>query len=315
MKRQKWYIFLIVGLAIVLAGSLMACTKKEEVPYAPGFTLQTINGETVSLSDFRGKPVMLIFWKIDCAACEFQMPFMQSFSDEWSSEKIAVLTINVGDRATVVDSYVASRRTTLPVLLDPKGQVAQAYGIIGVPFTFIIDAEGILKAYKIGPFQSRQEIEAALKTVFPSLTLTPRFETGPEIGKLAPDFTLKAINGQSVTLSSFRGRTVLLNFWVSSCPACIDEMPYLQAVFNERAHEGLVILAINCGETSQTVQSTIGSLGLTFPILLDPDKRVCTDYKRGSPTTFLIDGKGTIKAIKDDAFQSPGEIESMLKSL
>ena len=100
--------------------------------------------------------------------------------------------------------------------------------------TFFIDAEGVLQAYKIGPFQNRKEIESTLKSVFPSLALTPKTEVGPEIGKLAPDFTLQTTDNQSITLSDFRGGTVLLKLWASSCTACIDEMTYLQTVLASR---------------------------------------------------------------------------------
>ena len=315
MKRYKWHWILTLGLALVLISSLAACTKSKETPYAPDFTLQTISGETVSLSDFRGKPVMLIFWKINCSACQFQMPYTQAFYDELSSETIAVLTINVGDSASAAQDYVTSRRLTFPVLLDRQGKVAQMYRLPGVPMTFLIDSEGIVKAYKIGAFQNQEEMESAIESVFPSLTLKPKIETGPEIGNLAPDFTLQTINGQSITLNESRGKTVLLNFWVNSCAACVDEMPYFQTVFDEQANEELVILAINCGESSQTVKSIVDGLELTFPMLLDPDGKVCTAYKHGAPTTFLIDSNGIIRAIKDDVFQNPEEIETMLDSL
>ncbi|MBN2463487.1 MAG: TlpA family protein disulfide reductase [Dehalococcoidia bacterium] len=315
MKGHKRYLILAVGLALVLISSAVACAKPEEVIYAPDFTLQNINGETISLSDFSDKPVMLIFWKINCAACKFQITYTQAFYDEWSSDTIAVLTINVGDSIPAIQNYVTSLGISYPILLDTTGRVAQAYGIPGVPVTFFIDAQGILKAYKIGAFQSQEEIEDAFKSVFPAFTLTPKTETGPEIGNLAPGFTLQTINGKSTTLSEFRGKTVLLNFWVSSCPACVDEMPYFQTVFDEQADEELVTIAINCGESSQTVQSTVDGLGLTFPMLLDPDGKVCTAYKRGSPTTFLIDAKGVIVAIRDEVFQSPEEIEIMLDSI
>jgi len=315
MKRHKLQTILTLGLALVLISSFVACTKSEEATYTPDFTLQTINGETISLSDFRGKPVMLIFWKINCAACQFQIPYTQAFYDEWSSDTIAVLTINVGDSISAVQDYITSREITYPVLLDQQGKVAQTYGLPGVPVTFLIDSEGIMKAYKIGAFQSQEEIEDSLTSVFPSLTLKPRTETGPEIGKLAPDFTLHAIDNQSMSLSKLRGKTVLLNFWLSTCDACIEELSYLQTASDNQTGKQVVILAINCGESSQTVKSIIDGMALTFSMLLDPDGEVCTAYKRGAPTTFLIDGNGIIRAIKDDVFEDPAEIESMLNSL
>src|SRR4030042_2087149 len=291
MKRHKGHLILTLGLALVFISLLLACSKHEDVPYAPDFTLQNINGETVSLSDFRGKPVMLIFWKINCAACKLQIPYTQALYDKWSSDTIAVLTINIEDSISAIQDYNTSLGITYPVLLDPAGKVAQTYGIPGVPLTFFIDDEGIIKAYNIGAFSSREQIEGALEEVFPSLILIPRIDTGPEIGKRAPDFTLPTVDGQSATLSEFRGKTVLLNFWVSSCLACVDEMPYFQTVFDGQTSEELVILAINCGESSQTVQSAVDGLGLTFTMLLDQDGSVCTDYKRGAPPNFLIDAK------------------------
>src|SRR4030066_2070391 len=105
MKRYKWCFILTVGLTLVLISSLVACTKPEKTLYAPDFSLQTLSGETVSLSDFRGKPVVLLFWQINCAACQFQMPFTQALYDEQSNETITVLTINVGDTASAAQNY------------------------------------------------------------------------------------------------------------------------------------------------------------------------------------------------------------------
>ena len=315
MKRHKWHTILTLGLALVLASSFVACDKPEEHIYAPDFTLQTVNGETVSLSDFRGKPVMLMFWKINCAGCQVQIPYTQAFYDKWSSDTAAILTVNVQGSISAVQNYVTSHEITYPVLLDRQGKVAQTYGLPGVPVTFLIDSEGIMKAYQIGPFQSQEDIENAFKSVFPSLTLKPKAETGPEIGKLAPDFTLQGINDQSTSLSKLRGKTVLLNFWMSTCDACVEELSYLQTASDSQAGKQVVILAVNCGESSQTVKSILDDMTLTFPMLLDPDGEVCTSYKRGAPTTFLIDGNGIIRAIKDNVFENPAEIESMLNSL
>ncbi|MGD0353158.1 MAG: redoxin domain-containing protein [Dehalococcoidia bacterium] len=315
MKRRKWYTLLVLGLVFIVLGSAVACTKSEKVQYAPDFTLQSVNEAIVNLNDFRGRPVMLTFWRINCSACEFQMPFTQELYNKWSSDSLAVLTINVGDRASDVKDYMASRGITYPVLLDQQSKVAQAYGIVGVPTTYFIDGKGVLKAYQIGAFQSEDAMESAIKSVFSSITLSPKTETSPEIGKVAPDFTLETIDSQSISLNDFRGKTVLLNFWVSSCDACVSELPYLQTASDNRTDQQAVILTVNCGESSQTVHSIVDRLKPSFPVLLDPEGTICTAYKRGAPTAFLIDSNGIIRAIKDDAFENPGEVESMLDSL
>jgi len=150
----------------VLASLVAACAKQSEAALrAPDFTLQTIDGESVTLSDFRGKPVMVSFWTVNCPSCAFQIPYIQAFYDESSSEEVAVLTINVGESATVVQDYVTSYGFTFPILLDSETKVAQSYGIPGVPVTFFIDADGLIKAYKIGPFMTQEEMESLFESL------------------------------------------------------------------------------------------------------------------------------------------------------
>ena len=146
-------------------------------------------------------------------------------------------------------------------------------------------------------------------------TLSGPSEIGTEIGNCAPDFTLQTIKGESVTLSDFRGKIVMVNFWLIDCKGCVDEMPHIQAVFDKWPADELAVLAINGGDAGPGVQNLVDNQGFTFPVLLDPRGEVCMNYGRGAPTTFFIDGHGIIRAIKDGAFQGPDEIESMVESL
>jgi peroxiredoxin len=249
------------------------------------------------------------------------MPFTEALYNNSSIGSLALLTINVGDRAADIKDYMASRGITYPVLLDTQGKVAKVYGIVGVPTTYFIDGQGILKAYQIGAFESAKAMESAVRDVFPSLAISPetetnsKTETSPEIGKVAPDFTLQSTDNQSISLGDFRGKTVLLNFWMTSCDACVSELPYLQTASDNLTGQQVVILAVNCGESSQAVHSVVDRLKLSFPMLLDPEGKICTAYQRGAPTAFLIDSNGIIQVIKDDAFENLGEVESMLGSL
>jgi peroxiredoxin len=143
---------------------------------APDFTLQTLNGEKITLSDFRDKPVMLTFWRIDCPSCETQIPFLQGFYGTWSKAPLKMLTINAGDKAAAVSDFAARKNITFPILLDPDKKTAQAYGIPGVPVTFFIDTKGTVQAYKLGAFQSQQELEVGLDSLYPSLIGTPSTE-------------------------------------------------------------------------------------------------------------------------------------------
>jgi peroxiredoxin len=141
-------------------------------------------------------------------------------------------------------------------------------------------------------------------------------EIGPEIGERAPDFTLPTIDGKATSLSQFRGKIVMVNFWETTCSACAGEMPDIQAIFDTWSSDNLEILAVNHGEREAFVQSFIDSKGLTFPVLVDSDQAISNVYQVSTiPTTFFIDADGIIKRIKSGRFTSQFEIETILKSL
>ncbi len=140
----------------------------------------------------------------------------------------------------------------------------------------------------------------------------------PQVGKLAPDFSLQSLDGQTVSLSRFRGNPVLLNFWASWCGPCRAEMPFIQELFEDKewSDRGLVILAINLGESPSTVNSFMEENGLSFTVLLDTKQNVARDYNiQGIPATFLIDKKGIIRDIRIGAFSSTVEIEQKLNKI
>jgi cytochrome c biogenesis protein CcmG/thiol:disulfide interchange protein DsbE len=119
----------------------------------------------------------------------------------------------------------------------------------------------------------------------------------PAIGYPAPDFTLTTLDGQTITLTELRGTPVVLNFWATWCDPCRREMPALQATAEQFAGQAL-ILGIDQGEGEQVVAPFVEQYGITFPILLDQDFTVGNLYNiRGMPTTFFIDGGGTIRHV------------------
>ncbi|MBP3039966.1 TlpA family protein disulfide reductase [Bacillaceae bacterium Marseille-Q3522] len=125
---------------------------------------------------------------------------------------------------------------------------------------------------------------------------TPQYDNLPglAIGEKAPDFTLENLQGDSVRLSDFRGKTVMLNFWATWCPPCKAEMPDMEK-FHKEAGEKVVILAVNM-DTYNDVQGFAEEIGVSFPILLDNKNEVNKAYKiLAIPTTYFIDKEGYIK--------------------
>lgn len=138
-------------------------------------------------------------------------------------------------------------------------------------------------------------------------------KSGPEAGNMAQNFELQTLNGQTVKLSDFRGKGVLLNFWGSWCDPCKQEMPYLNAVY-EQHMKGVVILGVNIGESRLTVNNFVSRNNIKFPILLDSQKDVTSAYDIGPiPTTFLINAHGKIVKKITHQMPNPGYIKKQLK--
>lgn len=116
-----------------------------------------------------------------------------------------------------------------------------------------------------------------------------------DLPKAAPDFTLEDLNEEEITLSQLRDKPVMLNFWASWCAPCQLEMPLMESAYQEYKDRGLVILAINTGETTERALDFATEHGLTFPIVLDQDAAISKLYRtRGLPTSYFIDSQGFI---------------------
>ncbi|MBI2460140.1 MAG: TlpA family protein disulfide reductase [Candidatus Rokubacteria bacterium] len=115
---------------------------------------------------------------------------------------------------------------------------------------------------------------------------------------VAPVFALPNLADQPVTLTEFRGKLVLLNFWATWCPPCVAEMPDLERLYREFKAEGFVIVAVSIDTQGKKVVAPFWEkTGLTFPSLLDTSGEVATRYGvRVLPASFLISPEGEIIA-------------------
>src|SRR5574337_923093 len=121
----------------------------------------------------------------------------------------------------------------------------------------------------------------------------------PNEGHLAPDFTLKTLEGNTIRLSEFRGKkVVLISFWATWCPPCRLEMPAIQQIYSEYKDKGFEILAVNIeSDAKQGIRDFIKELRLTFPILLDPNMKITRKFRViGLPVSVLIDRQGIVRA-------------------
>jgi len=120
----------------------------------------------------------------------------------------------------------------------------------------------------------------------------------PKVGAAAPDFTLPSLGGKAVSLSSYKGKVVLLNFFATWCPPCRAEMPDLESSYKELKDKGLEIIAVDLQEDQNTVSGYVKSLGLSFTVLLDRGADVFGQYHvTGLPTSYFIDRDGVVREV------------------
>jgi thiol-disulfide isomerase/thioredoxin len=117
-------------------------------------------------------------------------------------------------------------------------------------------------------------------------------------GDLAPDASLHMLSGSTLSLHDLRGKLVAMNFWATWCVPCRSEMPELEQASQHYQDVGLVIVAVNVGESARTVQAFVSELGLDhLQVALDFDAAIADQYGViGFPTTFWIDRNGFIQA-------------------
>ncbi|MGM0901004.1 MAG: redoxin domain-containing protein [Bacillota bacterium] len=121
---------------------------------APNFTLSTLEGKEVKLSDFKGRKVMINFWATWCPPCKAEMPAMQQLYDHANSY-MDILAINI-DPKNDVAGFVRENQLTFPILLDESGKVNEDYSIISIPTTFLINEEGMIEKKHIGAMTLEQ---------------------------------------------------------------------------------------------------------------------------------------------------------------
>jgi peroxiredoxin len=124
---------------------------------------------------------------------------------------------------------------------------------------------------------------------------------GLQVGDAAPNFTLKTLGSKRVSLSDYRGKPVMINFWYATCPGCLAETPGLERFYAAQQATGksFVILAVNSVDDSPTAQQFVQQYGITYTPVLDDNQQVATLYNlNATPTSYFIDRQGIIRYVQ-----------------
>jgi peroxiredoxin len=117
---------------------------------APDFTLETPDGETVSLADLRGQVVLVNFWATWCPPCRAEMPAIQQMYERYRDQGFTVLAVDMQETDAQVAAFVDEMGLTFPILMDRDGSVSARYQVKALPSTFFIDREGIIQNVTLG---------------------------------------------------------------------------------------------------------------------------------------------------------------------
>lgn len=134
---------------------------------APDFSLQTLDGQTVTLSDLRGQAVMINLWASWCPPCWQEMPELLHVYETHRDQGLAVLAVNTTfqDDQADVRAFVENFGLTFPVLLDGTGSVSQRYQLRALPTTFFVDRRGVIQEVVVGGLMSRALIESKVTKI------------------------------------------------------------------------------------------------------------------------------------------------------
>jgi len=136
-------------------------------------------------------------------------------------------------------------------------------------------------------------------------------------GDEAPEFTIKADNGRTVTLPNFGGKILVLNFWATWCPPCVQETPSLSRFAATYAPKGVVVLGVSVDKDEKAYRAFLSKAGLSLLTARDPQHKISAEYGTFLyPETYLIDAKGkVVQKIISNADWNDERLVSYVKSL
>ena len=146
-----------------------------------------------------------------------------------------------------------------------------------------------------------------------AVTCAAALASSPATGP-APDFTLDSRAGKPLSLSEYKGKVVMLNFWASWCVPCKQEMPLLETIQKKYSKLGFTLIGVNVEPDSKAANAVLQKIPVTFPIVYDTESKVSQAYQvSGMPSTVIIDRKGQVRMLHQG--YKPGDENEYLDSI
>ena len=167
-KPLAFFTFVALMVAYVLHAGIGSSSLVRAGSIAPDFTLKSLDGREVSLSDFRGSVVFLNFWRTDCKPCAAEMPEMDLVQKVFKGRKFQMMPVSLDFDTEEVARFYDKHNLTMPGYLDPGQNVSTRFNVIATPETFLIDSEGRVARYYVGERRwASPEMLAQLEKMIP----------------------------------------------------------------------------------------------------------------------------------------------------
>lgn len=278
MKKISW----VTLLLLVLFGTFHA-----DAADAPDFSMQGADGKPYALADYQGKDLVLYFWATWCPACVRDAENFKKVYETYRERGIEFLSVSLDRDLSKLNKFLAERDIRYPVLFGGKAwdlPMAADYGIDSTPSYVIISKEGeiIRKGAFSGP------LEQDLKKMT---------EGGRDSLQRAPDFSGTDIRGVRHALKDYQGKSLLLYFWATWCPACRRETASIQNLFPRLQQKKIELVTVSLDQDRDSLENYVRESEITFPVLFEGkawDNRIAQDYAVQSTPAFVLispDGK------------------------
>jgi peroxiredoxin len=171
-KNRLWFrtiilLILVGAVGYTLYQNFIADKEKVQIgKEAPNFVITDMEGNKISLEDYRGKGVFLNFWGTWCKPCEKEMPYMNELYDEYKAKGVEIVALNADETNLAVKTFINQYQLKFPVAIDKGQQILNTYGVGPLPTTFLINKDGqVIK--QITGTQTKEQIEGYLKEIAP----------------------------------------------------------------------------------------------------------------------------------------------------
>lgn len=135
-------------MVMMLAFLSVSCVSAQDSSLAPDFKLEDTGGNTITLSAYKNKPVILFFWTTWCPHCRRELSILNDMHADFEKDGAVLLTIDVGESLPVVENFIRKQNLFFTVLLDRNSNTAHAYRVSGVPTYILVDREGKIHSRK-----------------------------------------------------------------------------------------------------------------------------------------------------------------------